>query len=635
MTTASHQNPPTPRLWPGVGAVALQWIAFFLLPRLVPDAAIYGILGSLALALVFFLWWLFASRLPWGERLAGMALVVGGLVATRPFLHESLATAGMGMLFFIYAMPWLCLAMVLWAVASSRWTGSLRLVNLAAAVLLACGAWTLLRTGGVYGGAGSELAWRWTPSAEDRLLASQDELPPPPATAAVEETEASSETTGGVETESTPTEPEAVADLIEPQTDTDTTSADGGAPDGSPVQENPEDTVTAIAPSHTPEPTSQWPGFRGSHRDGRVVGVRIASDWANTPPTEVWRRPVGPGWSSFAVRGDLVYTQEQRGEEEAVGAYRLDTGEPVWRHRDPVRFWEANAGAGPRGTPTIHQGRVYALGATGILNALDADTGARHWSSDVAADSQTEVPDWGFSSSPLVLDDQVVVAASGQLVAYDLADGSLRWQGPEAGTGYASPQLATFGGAEQILLPDGDGLTSVALDGSTLWRHEWSGYPIVQPAFTTEGDVLLAVSDRSGLRRLAVSRAGDAWNVEERWTSIRLKPYFNDFVVQGDHAYGFDGGILACIDLAEGERQWKGGRYGHGQLILLAEQGLLLVLAEQGDLVLVEASPEGFREVAKVPALEGKTWNHPVLVDDLLLVRNGEEMAAYRMGRAG
>jgi outer membrane protein assembly factor BamB len=369
-----------------------------------------------------------------------------------------------------------------------------------------------------------------------------------------------------------------------------------------------------------------------------VHGVRIDTDWSRTPPVQLWRRPIGPGWSSFAVRSDLIYTQEQRGDDEIVSAYRMSTGEPVWRHRDPVRFWESNGGAGPRATPTLNNGRVYAFGATGILNALDATSGKLLWSRNVAAETKTEVPGWGFASSPLVVDDVVIVAADATLVGYDVGTGRSRWVGPTHRGSYSSPHRTTIDGIPQVLLLGGTGITSLApASGTLLWEHAWQGAAIVQPALTSDGVVINTIGGTggNGTRRLAVAHDPSGWNVEERWTSNGLKPYFNDFVVHKGYAFGFDGSILACIDMETGKRMWKGGRYGNGQLLLLADQDLLLVLSEEGILALVEATSGAFKEIARVPAIEGKTWNHPVLVGDVLLVRNGEEMAAFRLSLAG
>ncbi|MGH9462708.1 MAG: PQQ-binding-like beta-propeller repeat protein, partial [Vicinamibacteria bacterium] len=332
--------------------------------------------------------------------------------------------------------------------------------------------------------------------------------------------------------------------------------------------------------------------------------------------------------------------QEQRGDDEVVAAYNVTTGEPVWSHADAVRFWESNGGAGPRATPTLSEGRAYTFGATGILNVLDARDGRVVWSRDVASDADTKVPYWGFASSPLVVDDVVVIAAAGKLVAYDLATGELRWINPTGSGGYSSPQLATLDGVRHILLLNGTGVIGVApADGTLLWEHRWGGDGIVQPAVTADGDVLIGTGsgmgagDGMGVRRIAVAHGPDGWTAEERWTSIGLKPYFNDLVVHEGHAFGFDGGILACIDLEDGTRKWKGGRYGHGQLVLLPDQDLLLVLSEEGELALVAAAPDQFTELARFPAIEGKTWNHPVLVGDVLLVRNGQEMVAFRLKR--
>ncbi len=309
----------------------------------------------------------------------------------------------------------------------------------------------------------------------------------------------------------------------------------------------------------------------------------------------------------------------------------------MWRHRDATRFWESNGGAGPRATPTLSDGRVYTFGATGILNALDADDGSVVWSRNVASDTGAQIPGWGFASSPLVVGDVVIVHADA-LVAYDRATGNRRWLGPARGGGYSSPHPVTIDGVAQIVQLSEYGATSIVpADGTLLWEHAWPGVPIVQPAQVATGDLLISTAGTTGAagtRRIAVAHGPGGWTVEERWTSMGLKPYFNDFVVHEGHAFGFDGSILACIDLGDGKRKWKGGRYGNGQLVLLPDQDLLLVLSEEGELALVRATPDQFTEVARFPAIEGKTWNHPVLVGDVLLVRNGEEMAAFRLATA-
>jgi outer membrane protein assembly factor BamB len=268
-----------------------------------------------------------------------------------------------------------------------------------------------------------------------------------------------------------------------------------------------------------------------------------------------------------------------------------------------------------------------------------AVSGAVVWSRNAPTDVKAKTPIWGFSSSPLVVGDVVVVAAGGKLAAYDLATGAPRWTGGGGGLSYSSPHLVTIDGVEQVVFMSGPGTSGFApATGQVLWEYAWSGGAIVQPALTADGDILVntvSMNGGLGLRRISIAHESKGWTASERWTSNGLKPYFNDFVVHKGHAYGFDGNILSSINLDDGVRKWKGGRYGNGQLLLLADQDLLLVLSEEGDLALVNATPDEFTEVARFPeALEGKTWNHPVVVRDVLLVRNDHEMAAFRLSRA-
>ncbi len=607
--------PPTSlRLWPGVVIAIVLALVAYGLPRFAPDAEVSGVslgiitvIGGVLGGLAIIVWWLFFSRAPWIERIGAIIVMIVALLVTRFIVHKSIAGAGMGMLLYISAIPGLCLALVVWAIATQRLSENVRRVSLIAAILLACLPWMLLRTEGVSNTV-SQYRWRWTPTPEERLLAQANDEPKPL-----------------------------------PSLSPTITASPTASPSASPNDKaTPSPTASVAAKTESSAPTAtakpaEWPGFRGRNRDSVIRGVQIKTDWAASPPVQMWRRQIGPGWSSFAVSGDLLYTQEQRGDDELVACYKVSTGEPVWRHRDAVRFWESNGGAGPRATPTLDKDRVYTFGATGILNALDAGNGKIVWSRNAATDTSRKVPGWGFASSPLVIDDVVVVAVAGTLAAYDLATGKPRWVGPSHDGSYSSPHRTTIDGVTQILLLHGAGTTSVApADGKLLWEHACSGDAIVQPSLIAGGDVLISTGGTAGgigTRRLAVAHGPGGWKVEERWTSRGLKPYFNDYAVHNGHAFGFDGNILACIDLADGTRKWKGGRYGNGQLVLLPEQDLLLVLSEEGELALVSATTDQYKELARFRALDGKTWNHPVLVGDRLLVRNGEEMAAFRLTR--
>jgi outer membrane protein assembly factor BamB len=594
------------RLWPGVVIGMLLLAVRFVIPVAVPEATPFGLLGGVVGGLAVVLWWLFLSRAPWFDRLGAVALMFLALFATSRIVHVSIATGAQGMLLVILAPPILSIAFVLWAVVTRQLSDGPRRATMVATILLASGVWSLVRTGGVSGDYSSDLHWRWAKTPEERLLAGSGNAQSTRAPAALPALREAGKTRGMTVDEGL------------------------GAKSGNKPRARLADAGGTPASLET---GAAWPGFRGPRRDGVIRGVRIQTDWGASPPVALWRRPVGPGWSSFGVRNGLLYTQEQRGPDEVVACYRLATGEPVWTHRDAARFYESNGGPGPRGTPTLSNGRVYTLGATGILNALNAADGAVVWSRDATLDSGMKAPQWGFASSPLVVDDLVIVYA-GKLVASDVVTGQPRWLSPEGGVSYSSPQLITIGGVDQVLMLSSAGATSVApADGSLLWKHQW-GHSIVQPAQTADGDILIGAVGASsgiGMRRISVARGPGGWTVEERWTSSGLKPYFNDFVIHNGHVFGFDGSILACIDLRDGSRKWKGGRYGNGQLVLLPDQDLLLVLSEEGELALVRASPDQFTELAHFPAIEGKTWNHPVLVGDVLLVRNGQEMAAFRL----
>jgi outer membrane protein assembly factor BamB len=494
--------------------------------------------------------------------------MVLSLILTSRFIHVSMRTSMMGLMFPTYSIPLLSLAFVAWAAASRRLSDIPRRASMVGTIVVASVFWVFLRTDGMDGSTRQDFAWRWAKTKEEQLLAR--------------------------------TEGQLKASRV--------------------------DSAAVSKPA-------EWPGFRGVNRDGIVTGVQISTDWSKSRPAEIWRRPVGPGCSSFAVLGKLLFTQEQRGESEMVTCYNLDTGEPIWIHSDPARFWDSHAGAGPRATPTVINGRVYTMGATGILNALDARSGTAIWTRNAANDTGVKVLTWGFTGSPLVFNNLVIVALSGKLEAYDLATGKPRWSGHDGGNSYSSPHLVTIGGVPQVVLMSQAGATSTdPANGKQLWEYAWPVIDrILQPAVIADGDLLIS-RETEGISRISLSNVQGKWTAKETWTSADMKLNFNDFIVHKGYAYGFDGPRIACIDLSSGKIQWKGKPY-RGFTLLLADQDLLVVLSEKGELALVEANPKRFMELAGMPALKGKTWNHPVLAGDILVVRNSSEMVAFRLAR--
>ncbi len=378
-----------------------------------------------------------------------------------------------------------------------------------------------------------------------------------------------------------------------------------------------------------------WPGYRGANRDAIVKSLRFPLK--SEGYQEIWRIPVGLGWGSFAVVGQSAFTQEQHADLEYVVCYDAESGKVIWEHDDVVRFSESLGGDGPRATPTFHEGRLYVLGATGILNCLNAADGRLHWSVDILKDNGASNLSWAMAGSPLIYGSNVIVAPGGtdsnSVVAYDLETGKRSWSGGNDPASYSSPVIATLHGVEQILVHNAVGLSAHEVDGGKLlWNFPWSNSPGIHPAqpeISGKSRILISCGYGKGSILLQPDLMDSGWQVEPVWSSRRLKAKFNPFVLKDGFAFGLDEGILVCIDLETGQRRWKGGRYGYGQ-ILLAED-TLLVLAESGDVVIVKASVEDHFELDRFKAFEGKTWGHPAVAQGKLFVRNGQEAVCYRI----
>ncbi len=376
------------------------------------------------------------------------------------------------------------------------------------------------------------------------------------------------------------------------------------------------------------------PGYRGRDRDGAMKGPPLARVW-RTPPRQVWRHACGGGYAGFAVAGNAVITIEQRAGQEAVACYDTGNGLERWVFNYPARFSEAMGGDGPRATPTVADGEVYALGATGHLACLDAATGKVKWQTEIL-DGEPNIQ-WGMSGSPLVYDNLVVVNPGRQsdqakdhaLVAYDRATGKPAWSAGNTRAGYSSPQLATLAGRRQVLIFDSTGIGGYdAATGKELWRFDdWKtnqGINVAQPIVLDGDRVFISSAYGMGCTMLQVAENG---SVKQLWKNTKMRCRFTTPVAYQGYLYGLDEGILVCLDAADGNRKWRGSRYDHGQLLLAGD--LLVILAEDGDLALAEATPATARELGRFPALSGKTWDTPTLAGGKAYVRNDHEMACY------
>ncbi|MBL8890577.1 MAG: PQQ-like beta-propeller repeat protein [Planctomycetaceae bacterium] len=576
MTENANASPPLPnyrplRIWIPVLLILLMVVARYFMSWF-PEMPMVWMVGSFVpplLGLGIIGWWIILSRATLLERVAGILGL--GLVFT--LVGMALDSTMVGPPIIVLMLPTTMAAFAIGVIAQANVLQFRRtLVGLLLALIVASGS-ALLKNDGATGNFSFGFSWRWQPTPEELFLA-----------------------------------------------------------------ERQNNSRATRRPSVESFQNAAWPGFRGPQRDGRQQGLVFSNSWKSQPPQELWRIKLGPAWSSFAVADQFLVTQEQRGDFEAVVCYDAENGQEVWAREIRARFFDALGGLGPRATPTIADGRVFALGAAGQLVCLEAVQGEIQWQVDLQTLTNQQPPMWGYSCSPLVHKDLVIVHAVGLkddgIIAFDAATGSVRWSVPANKDSYASLQMTQFFGGQQLVFLGSDGATFLDPEtGKTLHRHDHqiAGYRAIQPAVIAPNR-LMFTSEFAGARVIELSATEAGLSSTEVWTSRNLKPDFNDFVIDDGFAYGFDGAVFACVDLKDGRRGWKDGRYGKGQVLLLADSHLLLVITEEsGELILLEANPEEHIELGRIQALEGKTWNHPVVVGQRLYLRNAAEAVCYEL----
>ena len=377
-----------------------------------------------------------------------------------------------------------------------------------------------------------------------------------------------------------------------------------------------------------------WTEFRGPGRAGRYDETPILTKWPDGGLRQLWREPVGEGYSSFSIADGRVFTIEKRRNQEATVAYDLETGRELWTNIAGVEFVE-EMGNGPRSTPTWDEGRLYALGGTGELRCIDSRTGKLIWSRDTLSDNGARNLQWGQAISPLIVDNKVVVQPGGSpgrsVVAYNKLTGAPIWKALDDRQAYTSPMLAELAGRRQILVVSATRVAGLAIeDGALLWQYPWNtdmGINVSQPLIVDKGHFFISAGYGKGCAMVEIAQTGSEFTARKVWENNVMKNKFNSSVLHDGYVYGLDEGILSCLKVDTGERKWKDGRYGYGQVVLAGDH--LIIMTDKGDLVLVKANPEKLEEVAKFSALEGRCWNYPALAAGRLLVRNASEMVCY------
>lgn len=407
-----------------------------------------------------------------------------------------------------------------------------------------------------------------------------------------------------------------------------------------------------------------FPQFLGPDRDG-VIRSDVDADIDRFAQTKiVWKQPIGRGWSGFSAQNGYAVTMEQRGEMECVTCYDLQNGELCWIYEHEARHRDAgNMGrVGPRSTPTIHDGLVYALGAVGNLVCLNGADGEVVWQQDLnqilgiqlqsdAADDGYDIQyeantmlAWGRAASPLVYDDSVVVPGGGPaddiqtLLCFDRVTGDLKWSAGDEMIAYGSPVLATVAEQRQILMTaESEVMGFDPSDGRVLWRLARPGS---SDSFANTSQVTV-VSDNhvltskgypdGGGELIRLDRDGDNLQAESIWKSERsLKTKLTSPVVQDDLAWCLSNGFLECADLTNGKRIWRHrGRFGHGQLLMWNQH--LLVHSEFGNLYLFRADDSAPETSPSVPTVDGVCWNTLCLYGDRVLVRSELEAACLQI----
>jgi outer membrane protein assembly factor BamB len=384
---------------------------------------------------------------------------------------------------------------------------------------------------------------------------------------------------------------------------------------------------------------SEWSQYRGPNRDGVALSKTPLKAWPKgSQPFQVWKKPIGEGFSGIVIAGEQFITAFGGADSEFIGGFEKATGKEIWRTPLGKMFVE-EMGNGPRSTPTIDGDSAYILDSTGGLFAVNIKSGKQIWKVSLTDKFKIKRPLRGFSSSPLIMGDTLIIPGGGKNSAFiglDKKTGEPIWQTGESAAGHSSPFTAVINDVEQsvftiarVIEKDGERqvleeAVSVSPEGKILWRGPSLSQIIAMPVFVPPDKVFISSSVENGCLLIQVLPDG---KVETVWNNKEMRNHFNSSVYYKNHIYGFSSSSLKCLVAATAERKWSRRGYGKGSLIIADNK--LLVLSDRGKLAMIEATPSGFKELAQAQVIEGKSWTSPTIADGRIYLRNQKEMACY------
>jgi outer membrane protein assembly factor BamB len=388
-----------------------------------------------------------------------------------------------------------------------------------------------------------------------------------------------------------------------------------------------------------PNQTGQWPQWRGPERDGLCRETGLLSKWPESGPKQLWQAPASVGYSDLAIVGGKVITLLQDDKDEAVVCWDATTGQELWRFKYPARYVDPQ-GSGPRSTPSIDGGRVFTVGARGMMHCLKLANGDMVWRHNLAEEFHGPVPHWGVSFSPLVEGDLVFANPGGpngnSIVAFNKVTGDVVWKNLDDPPAYSSPVVATVEGKRQVIFLTQTGLVSVSPEnGSLLWRFPWItrfDANIATPIVVGNYIFISSNYDR-GCALVEVSSGSDgSFQAQSVYEHNRMRNHFSTCVYYQEHLYGFDDATLVCMNFRTGKIAWKNKDFQKGSLLIA--DGKLIILGESGKLALAEATPADYREISAFQFSRSRCWTAPVLADGKLYVRDEEKVVCYDLRKS-